>query len=118
MLQYFTAMLADRRERPRDDLTGALLRAEIDGDRLSDREIIGFLFLMIVAGNETTTKLLGNALYWLWRNPEARRRAEAAPALVSAWVEETLRYDNSTQALARILARDVELHGEKLREGE
>jgi cytochrome P450 len=118
MLQYFTAMLADRRERPRDDLTGALLRAEIDGDRLSDREIIGFLFLMIVAGNETTTKLLGNALYWLWRNPEARRRVEADPALVPAWVEETLRYDNSTQALARILARDVELHGEKLREGE
>jgi cytochrome P450 len=118
MLQYFTAMLADRRERPRDDLTGALLRAEIDGDRLSDREIIGFLFLMIVAGNETTTKLLGNALYWLSRNPEARRRVEAAPELVPAWVEETLRYDNSTQALARILARDVELHGEKLREGE
>jgi hypothetical protein len=118
MLQYFNAMLADRRERPRDDLTGALLHAEIDGDRLSDREIIGFLFLMIVAGNETTTKLLGNALYWLSRNPEERRRVEADAGLVPAWVEETLRYDNSTQALARILARDVELHGEKLREGE
>jgi cytochrome P450 len=118
MLQYFTAMLADRRARPRDDLTGALLQAEIDGDRLSDREIIGFLFLMIVAGNETTTKLLGNALYWLWRNPDARRRVEADPAQVPLWVEETLRYDNSTQALARILARDVELHGEKLRAGE
>jgi hypothetical protein len=118
MLQYFNAMLADRRERPRDDLTGALLHAEIDGDRLSDREIIGFLFLMIVAGNETTTKLLGNALYWLSRNPEERRRVEADAGLVPAWVEETLRYDNSTQALARILARDVELHGQKLREGE
>ena len=118
MLQYFTAMLADRKARPRDDLTGALLRAEIDADRLSDREIIGFLFLMIVAGNETTTKLLGNALYWLWRNPEARRRVEADPAQVPLWVEETLRYDNSTQALARVLARDVELHGEKLRAGE
>jgi len=119
MLQYFTAMLADRKARPRDDLTGALLRAEIDGDRLSDREIIGFLFLMIVAGNETTTKLLGNAFYWLWRNPDARARVEADPAAqVPLWVEETLRYDNSTQALARVLTRDVELHGEKLREGE
>lgn len=118
MLHYFTEMLADRRRRPRDDLTGALLAAEIDGDRLSDREIIGFLFLMIVAGNETTTKLLGNALYWLWRNPEERERLRADPTLVPRWVEETLRYDNSTQALARILDRDVELHGEKLRAGE
>jgi len=118
MLQYFTEMLADRKQHPRDDLTGALLEAEIDGDRLSDREIIGFLFLMIVAGNETTTKLLGNALYWLWRHPDQRALLRDDPTLVPRWVEETLRYDNSTQALARILTRDVELHGEKLREGE
>lgn len=118
MLHYFTEMLAERKKRLRDDLTGALLDAEIDGDRLSDREIIGFLFLMVVAGNETTTKLLGNALYWLWRNPSERDRLRGDPTLVPRWVEETLRYDNSTQALARILARDVELHGEKLREGE
>jgi hypothetical protein len=118
MLHYFTEMLADRKRQTRDDLTGALLEAEIDGDRLSDREIIGFLFLMIVAGNETTTKLLGNALYWLWRHPDQRARLRADPSLVPRWVEETLRYDNSTQALARILTRDVELHGEKLREGE
>lgn len=126
MLQYFTAMLAERKQRAsppghpdgRDDLTGALLAAEIDGDRLSDREIVGFLFLMIVAGNETTTKLLGNALYWLWRHPDQRDLLRRDPTLVPRWIEETLRYDNSTQALARILTRDVELHGEKLREGE
>lgn len=118
MLHYFTEMVADRKKQPRDDLTDALLAAEIDGDRLSDREIIGFLFLMIVAGNETTTKLLGNALYWLWRNPAQRDLLRGDPTLVARWVEETLRYDNSTQALARILTRDVELHGEKLREGE
>lgn len=118
MLHYFTEMLAERRRRRRDDLTGALLEAEIDGDRLSDREIVGFLFLMVVAGNETTTKLLGNALYWLWRNPEQRALVRRDPSLVPRWVEETLRYDNSTQALARILNRDVELHGEKLRAGE
>lgn len=118
MLHYFTEMLADRKKRPRDDLTGALLAAEIDGDRLSDREIIGFLFLMIVAGNETTTKLLGNALYWLWRHPAQRDLLRRDPTLVPRWVEETLRYDNSTQALARLLDRDVELHGEKLRAGE
>ncbi|HEY8494956.1 MAG TPA: cytochrome P450 [Myxococcota bacterium] len=118
MLRYFTELLADRKQRPRDDLTGALLAAEIDGDRLSDREIIGFLFLMIVAGNETTTKLLGNALYWLWRHPDQRDLLRADPTLVPRWVEETLRYDNSTQALARLVTRDVELHGEKLRAGD
>jgi hypothetical protein len=118
MVQYFTEMVAAGRRNPRDDLTGALLAAEIDGDRLSNREIIGFLFLMIVAGNETTTKLLGNAVYWLSRNPEQREKLRRDPGLIPAWVEETLRYDNSTQALARRVEREVELHGEKLREGD
>jgi cytochrome P450 len=118
MLDYFVRMVAERRRSPRDDLTGALLAAEIDGDRLSDREVIGFLFLMVVAGNETTTKLLGNAVYWLDRNPAQRAKLADDPELIPRWVEETLRYDNSTQALARLVARDVELHGEKLREGD
>jgi cytochrome P450 len=118
MLQYFGGMIAEGRARPRDDLTGALLEAEIDGDRLSDKEIIGFLFLMIVAGNETTTKLLGNALYWLWRNPSERDRLRRDPGLVPRWVEETLRYDNSSQALARVMAEDVLLHGTRLEAGE
>lgn len=117
-LQYFSAMLAERRKKPGTDLTAALVTAEIDGDRLSDREIIGFLILMVVAGNETTTKLLGNALYWLWRNPEQRELLRHDPTLVPRWVEETLRYDNSTQALARVMAADVEVHGKKLREGD
>jgi cytochrome P450 len=117
-LHYFSEMLAERRKKPGNDLTAALVTAEIDGDRLSDREIIGFLILMVVAGNETTTKLLGNALYWLWRNPEQRALLRRDPTLVPRWVEETLRYDNSTQALARVMAADVELHGKKLREGD
>ncbi|MFR9774417.1 cytochrome P450, partial [Nocardia sp. SC052] len=69
LLGYYTEMVAERRRAPREDLTSALLDAEIGGDRLTDAEIIGFLFLMVVAGNETTTKLLGNALYWGARNP-------------------------------------------------
>ena len=117
-LHYFTEMLARVRRNTGTDLTSALVSAEIDGDRLSDREIIGFLILMVVAGNETTTKLLGNALYWLWRNPEQRELLRRDPALVPRWVEETLRYDNSTQALARVMAADVELHGKSLREGD
>ena len=111
--------MAERRTRPRgDDLTEALLEAQIEGDRLSEREILGFLFLMVIAGNETTTKLLANALYWLWLNPEQRNRLRADPSLVPNWVEETARYDNSTQALARVVARDTELYGTRLHEGE
>ncbi|RIL03062.1 MAG: cytochrome P450 [Proteobacteria bacterium] len=117
-LHYFSEMLSERRRAPGNDLTGALVTAEIDGDRLSDREIIGFLILMVVAGNETTTKLLGNALYWLWRHPDQRDRLRRDPTLVPRWVEETLRYDNSTQSLARVMAADVELHGRKLRAGD
>ncbi|MDJ0869244.1 MAG: cytochrome P450 [Myxococcota bacterium] len=118
LLSYFAALVEDRRKQSRDDLTGALLAAEIDGDRLSDREVIGFLFLMIIAGNETTTKLLANALYWLWRHPAERDKVRRDPSLIPRWVEETLRFDNSTQALARTVTEDVELHGEKLRAGD
>ena len=118
MLAYFGTLVADRRRRPHTDLTSGLTQAELDGDRLEDREIIAFLFLMIIAGNETTTKLLGNALYWLWRTPEQRARVRASRDLVPAWVEETLRYDNSTQALARTLTTDVELHGQTMRAGD
>ena len=119
ILGYFGRMLAERRARARgDDLTAALLAAEIDGDRLDDAEVLAFLFLMIIAGNETTTKLLGNALYWLWRNPEQRRLVDADPSLIPRWIEETLRYDGSTQALTRTVVGDVELYGERLRDGD
>jgi len=118
LLGYFADVVAERRRVPREDLSAALLNAELDGDRLDDGEVVGFLFLMIIAGNETTAKLLGNALYWLWRNPDERRAVEDDPRLIPRWVEETLRYDGSTQALARTVTSDVELHGECLRAGE
>ena len=118
LLQYFVQLVAERRKKPGADLASALLQVEIDGDRLEEKDIIGFCYLMIIAGNETTTKLLANALYWLERNPGARAEVTANPALIPAWVEETLRYDNSTQLMARTAALDFELHGEKIRRGE
>jgi cytochrome P450 len=111
-------MLAQRRTTPTDDLTSALLAAEVDGDRLTDEEIMGFLFLMVVAGNETTTKLLGNAWYWAWRNPSERARALADRALLPSWIEETLRYDTSSQMLARTTTTDVTLHGTTIPAGD
>jgi cytochrome P450 len=117
LFAYFGELLRERRRRPGADLVSALIAAELDGERLADADIAGFLFLMIIAGNETTTKLLGNAIYWLERHPTLRRRVWGDPTTVPAWVEETLRYDNSTQALARTLRADVALHGETMPAG-
>ncbi len=114
LVGYYADMLAQRRRQPTDDLTSALLAAEIEGDRLEDQEIIAFLFLMVVAGNETTTKLLGNALYHLTRHPDQLAAVfadEAGQALVEPWIEETLRFDTSSQMVARHLLDDVALHG-------
>ena len=112
MLGYFSQHVGERRRRSQEDnLTDALIAAQIDGDRLEDRDIIAFLFLMIIAGNETTTKLLANALYWLARNPDQRKKVDENPDLIASWAEETLRYDPSSQLIARTLTRDVELRG-------
>ena len=113
LVVYYQDMVDQRRKQPTDDLTSALIEAELDGERLSDEDVIAFLFLMVVAGNETTTKLLGHALFHLTRHPDqldqvlgAGGRRARAP-----WIEETLRFDTSSQLLARYLLRDVELHG-------
>jgi cytochrome P450 len=108
---YYQDLVTARRRRPAEDLTSALLAAEVDGDRLTDEDVIAFLFLMVVAGNETTTKLLGHALFHLTRHPEQLEAVWAEEELVAPWVEETLRYDTSSHLLARYLLRDVELHG-------
>jgi cytochrome P450 len=118
LVAYYGDMLAERRARPADDLTSALIAAEVDGDRLTDDEIMGFLFLMVVAGNETTTKLLGNAWYWAWRNPDQRAVPFEDPARIPSWVEETLRYDASSQMLARTTTEDVVLHGTRIPAGD
>ncbi|MEV0248360.1 cytochrome P450 [Nocardia sp. NPDC050712] len=108
LIGYYADMVAARRRAPADDLTSALLSAETDGDRLTEEEIIGFMFLMVVAGNETTTKLLGNALYWGAKNPGEYAKVAADDHLVSDWVEETLRYDTSSQILARTATTDLD----------
>ncbi|MCC5954113.1 MAG: cytochrome P450 [Acidimicrobiia bacterium] len=118
LVVYYSEMLAERRRRRTEDLTSALLDVEVDGDRLTDEEIISFLFLLVVAGNETTTKLLGNAWYWAARFPDERRRALADPGAVAGWAEETLRYDTSTQLLARTTTCDVDVAGGTIPEGE
>ncbi|MEQ6900661.1 cytochrome P450 [Nocardioides sp. YIM 152588] len=115
LFTYLSEMVSRRRRTAGDDLTSALVRAEVDGDHLKDHEVIAFLLLMIVAGNETTTKLLGNALFHLSASPEQRAQVLAAPeapsTLVVPWIEETLRHDTSSQMLARYVVTDTEVAG-------
>lgn len=118
LVVYYQEMVAQRRRQPKDDLTSALIEARLndgssDGDRLSDEDVIAFLFLMVVAGNETTTKLLGHALFHLTSHPDQLAKVFDGPDtdLVNPWIEETLRYDTSSQLLARYLLHDVEKHG-------
>jgi hypothetical protein len=118
ILGYFQDLVAERKKRRAPDLTSALLDVELDARKLTDREVIAFLFLMVIAGNETTTKLLGNAVYWLSVNPAQRALVRGDARLIPAWVEETLRYDGSTQLLARTVRGDVRLHGQELHDGE
>jgi cytochrome P450 len=117
LAHYFVDVIAERRKSRMDDLISALVDAELEGERLADNEIMSFLFLMVVAGNETTAKLLANAWYWAWRNPDERRKPFDVPARIDDWIEETLRYDGSSQVLARSVTQEVESHGKHIPEG-
>ena len=110
LMTYYTELIAEYQKSPADNLTSALLAAEIDGDRLTHEEILAFLFLMVIAGNETTTKLLGNAAFWGHKNPDQLTTVYEDHSKVPLWVEETLRYDTSSQILARLVAEDLTLY--------
>jgi hypothetical protein len=118
LIVYYQAMVAERRKKPVDDLTTALLEAEIDGDRLTDEEVLGFMFLMVIAGNETTTKLLANAAFWGHKNPDQLRSIYSDLERVPLWVEETLRYDTSSQILARVVSGQLNLYGTTIPDGD
>lgn len=113
LFSYYGELIAERRKNLGDDLVSALLTLDgsTDEDRMTDGELTAFLFLMVVAGNETTTKLLGNAVHNISRHPDQREAVFADPSLVSPWIEETLRYDASSQLLARHTLADVTIDG-------
>ncbi len=118
LIVYYQGMIAERRKKPTEDLTSALLAAEIDGDRLADEEVLGFMFLMVIAGNETTTKLLANAAFWGHKNPDQLTPVYADLSRVPLWVEETLRYDTSSQILARTVSGELNLYDTTIPEGD
>lgn len=109
--EEFTELLAQRRKSRRDDLMSALLDVKIDGQGLSEQSLLGFCFLLVVGGNDTTMNLIGNGTALLAQHPDQRRRLVEDPKLIPEAVEEMLRIEAPTQALPRRTTRDVGLHG-------
>lgn len=109
MGDYFRDLVAEHQRQPRADLLGELVAVRDAGDRLSDDELISTAILLLFAGHETTTNLIGNGMLSLLRHPEAWRQLRDDPALIPSAVEELLRYDGPTGAVVRIAWEDVQL---------
>jgi cytochrome P450 len=115
---YFRQVVAERRSRPRDDLLTAMAKAEEQGDRLSEPELFANAVLLLNAGHETTTNLIGNGAWALLRFPEQKRRLREDPSLANTAVEELLRFDSPVQFTSRALKEDVTVGGKALKAGQ
>jgi cytochrome P450 len=115
--EYLTGVMAARRAEPRDDLITTLTRAEDGETALTPVEVMTFTMLLLIAGNETTTHLLGNAILALLANPAELARVRREPQLIPALVEEALRFDSPVQLLFRRATQEVELAGTKIPAG-
>ncbi|HKA56272.1 MAG TPA: cytochrome P450, partial [Candidatus Binatia bacterium] len=109
---------AARRSHGAEDLITALVEAEVEGESLQDWEVLGFCILLLIAGNETTTNLIGNLLNILVDRPDLWQQLREDRSLVETVIEETLRYEGPVQRLFRTVARDVEVSGVKLAKGD
>jgi cytochrome P450 len=118
LYSYFENFLEQRRRAPRDDLLSDLVGAEVDGQRLSQDELLGFCLLLLVAGHETTSNLISNGTVILAQHPAARARLVTDPTLIPQAVEELLRFDSPVQGLSRTLTRSVTIHDTPLAPGD
>jgi cytochrome P450 len=117
MRVYVRDLAAQRRAAPRDDLLSRLVEAEVDGERLTEEELLGFFQLLLSAGHETTTNLLNNALLCFIEHPEQLARLRDEPGLLPSAIEEVLRYRSPVQAMFRVTRGEVSLHGQVIPAG-
>jgi len=118
MFEYGHNLAAERRARPRSDITTRLLEAEVDGDRLSEHEFDLFFLLLVTAGNETTRHIISHGTHALLSNRAEIERLHDDPGLIETAVEETLRWGCSLLHFRRTATRDLEVHGSSIREGD
>jgi len=117
-LRYIRKLVALRKAEPRDDLVSALVQAREADDQLSEDELLSMIFLLLVAGHETTVNLIGNGVLALLRNPDQLALLRSRPELLTAALEELLRWDSPVQLTARVVGEECELGGRTLRPGE
>ena len=115
---YLMPIIQARRREPRDDIVSALAQAEEEGDSLTEREMLLMLRLLLIAGNETTTNLIGNGMLALLRHPEQLELLREDPSRIPAAVEELLRFDTPVQLDIRAVLEDCEIRGTTLRRGD
>ncbi len=115
---YLREIVEERRRHPREDLISDLIRAEEDGGRLSEEELLATLTLLVLAGHETTVNLIGNGMLALLRAPAELARLRACPELFPDAVEELLRYDSPVQMTRRLAAEDLCVGGQQIRRGD
>ena len=108
---YFRPIIEERRAAPQDDIVSALAQAEEEGDRLTELEMLNMLRLLLIAGNETTTNLIGNGVLALLRHPDQLQRLRDYPSLIPLAVDELLRFDSPVQTDFRRALEDCEVNG-------
>src|SRR5260221_9008765 len=118
MTSHFRAASRRMKNEPREGVINALMTAEIEGDRLTEEEIIANCIVTMVGGQETTTNLIGNGVLSLIRNPDQLQRLREDLSLIPSAVEELLRYESPSQHTARICPEDTELGGKQIRKGQ
>lgn len=118
LVTYFQGAIKGMREHPKEGLIHSLMTAEMDGDRLSEEEIVANCIVTMVGGQETTTNLIGSGLFTLLRNRDQFRQLLDNRDIISSAVEELLRYESPSQHTGRIAREDVDLGGKKIRKGQ
>lgn len=115
---YLAGLIRRRQAEPADDIISALVTARERGDRLTDEELLSTCFVLITAGDATTTNLIGNGTLALLRHPDQLRRLRQDPTLIGSAVNELVRYDTPSQIFIRVVAETIEVGGQTLADGD
>ena len=115
---YFREKVAELRVHPRENLLSALIRAEEQGDRLTEDELFANCVLLMIAGHETTTNLLGNGVLALLRHPDQKEKLARNPDTIVSAIEELLRYDSPVQKMGRIALTEINVAGKQIKQGD
>ncbi|WP_390531583.1 cytochrome P450 [Sulfurisphaera ohwakuensis] len=117
LINYLSEIIAERKIKPKKDLISLLLGSTVDGEKLTDRQLLGFVVLLLIAGNETTTNLIGNGVLTLLENKDSLYELKKNKQKITTAIEEILRYRSPVQGMFRVTKNDVELSGKKIKKG-